>query len=288
VHPAARILYEMERWRGQFVCGFLSALLVAGAAGCRDESEGGAGGSGNGFSLEYTAGANMLLDLQVTASLSFTGTKPNIPSMRTVGVAQAHAIVRGDGQQGIQLKMSSSPDSLDEGDRFDLYLEFSRANQGGVIDGGGTLSGVLCNVAWFGADDSAVGVPGECDIRRSGGGYVVIPTTSYDETTGLTGTVTFGPVPNEIAAFTPGGGCDPDQICLSLDPSEFEPDVGYCLPATNLAEQAKSCSASCAEQLEFTVGGSPRCICTSACGGIGGGGGGDPPVCDPAYGCIDF
>lgn len=289
------------RREGESIWGVVWALLgaawLAGATACGDgggdsvtdgDSSSGSsgGGGGDGFSLDYRAGADALLDLQVTASLGFAGEKPTLPALSSIGVAQAHAIVLGNGQQIIDVTLSSA-DALEVGERFSVTLEFSRANEGDVIDSGGTLD-MSCGFYWSHADDSSVALSGSCDVRRSGGGYEVTVRETYDENTQLSGTVTFGPVPNEIVAYTPGDGCASDQICLSLDPDEYEPATGYCMPTTNLKSQAQPCSADCSQQLVIEVGSEETCICTAACGILGGGGGGDPPVCDPAYGCIDF
>lgn len=272
-----------------FLCALAGAALSFGTAACRNDGGGLGGGGGSaaeGFDLDYRAGADSLLDLRVTASLSFAGEKPALPTMSSVGVAQAHAIVLGNGQQVIDLALSSA-DNLETGDRFSVTLEFSRANQGDVLDSGGTLA-MSCNFYWSHADDSSFALSGECDVRRSEGGYAVTVRQSYSETTQFSGTLTFAPVPNEPVAYTPGDGCSSDQICLSLDPNDYEPGTGYCMPTTNLKSQAQPCSADCGQQLHIQVGSQSTCICTAVCGVIESGGGGDPPICDPAYGCIDF
>jgi len=264
--------------------------LATSAASCGGSEGGGGGGGGDGstFMLDYRGGAAMLLDLRATAAITFSGAKPSIPSYTSIGVAQAGARVLGNGQQIIELAMSSSNSSLDVGDRFSVYVEFARASLGTVIDSGGTVPGVRCDFTWSFANDDSFAPGAECAMKRSGGGYSLTIEQSYDEETQVAGTLTFGPVPNQIIAFTPGGGCASEETCLSLDPGEFEPQTGFCLPSANLKSQAAACSASCGTQLQITVGGSQRCVCTSECGRIATGGGGDPPTCDPAYGCIDI
>lgn len=274
-------------------CRRVAAIVVGGLLGCGADPAGtegsndaGDGASGDGFELEYRAGPAVLLDLSVTANLQFTGTIPALPPLSAVGVAQAHAIVLGNGQQIIDVSLSSTED-LDVGDRFGVDLEFSRANQGAVLDGGGTLT-MGCGFSWWHADDTSISLGGDCDVRRSDGGYAVTVLSVSDDETEISGTVTFAPVPNEPVAFTPGSGCPEDQTCLSLDPEEYEPETGYCMPTTRLKSQAEPCSADCSQELRIEVGGEETCICTAACGVLEQGGGGDPPTCDPAYGCIDF
>jgi len=91
-----------------------------------------------------------------------------------------------------------------------------------------------------------------------------------------------------VYAFTSGGGCSSGELCLSLDPNDYEPAKGYCMPTANLKSQAQVCSADCNQQLNIEVAKGELCVCTSVCGFIEGSGGGDPPTCDPAYGCIDI
>lgn len=267
----------------------LAVAILGGCAGeaAGDDGGGGdAGGGGDGFQLDYRSGPAALLDLRVLADLDFTGVEPTLPVLSPIGVAQAHATVFGDGQQWIELGMSTA-NELEVGDRFSVLLEFSRANDGPVLDGGGTLT-MGCNLDWSFADDTSFGLAGDCDVTRSSGGYAVTIVQASDESTAMSGTLTFAPVPNEPVAYTPGDGCPSDQICLSLDPEDYEPKTGYCLPTTSLKSHALPCSAECSAELRIQTGGEEICVCTAACGTLDQGGGGDPPTCDPAYGCIDF
>jgi hypothetical protein len=265
----------------------LSLVVLAGVLACSNGSPGGGDdGGGGGFELRYRAGGELLIDLQVDASLSFSGEAPAVPSLDDARVAQTLATVMGNGQQVIDLAMSNT-DDLDIGDRFVVRLEFSRANDGAVIDAGGTLN-MACSFAWYTADDELVSLTGDCDVHRDKGGYHVDVANVFLDDTQLSGTLDFSPVPNEPFAYTPDGFCSDDQTCLSLDLEDFEPETGYCLPRTNLKSQALPCSPDCAAQLDISVGGAQTCLCTAVCGRLESTGGGDPPVCDPAYGCIDF
>lgn len=264
----------------------IGGMLLVAAAGCGGEGSPSGGDPGDGFALDYHSGAEALVELDVSAELSFSGTRPGVPStLPSVGVAQAHAMLAGNGQQSVELVMSSGTAPY-EGDTFSVYLEFSRANDGATLDSGGSLT-MLCNLAWTGPDyDFAVS--GDCSVRQSAGGYSLTIVETYDEQTTVTGTLSFSPVSNEAYAFTPGSGCPSDQLCLSLDASDYAAETGYCLPSNNLKSAAVPCSADCPAQITMEAGGVETCVCSSPCGNLPVGGGGDPPVCDPAYGCIDY
>lgn len=275
--PALRLM------KANAVATLASLLACAGGSGGDAEDEGAGGGD---FEMHYRAGGELLIDLQIDASLSFSGGMPAVPQLDDVRVAQTHATVMGNGQQVIVLEVSST-DDLQVGDRFSARLEFSRANDGDIIDGGGELN-MSCIFAWNLADGGFFSLSGDCDVRRDGDGYTLEVANVFFEQTVLSGTLSFSPVPNEPYAYTPDGGCGDGLICLSLDPQEYDPQTGYCLPTTNLKSQAPSCNGECGEQLNISVGGSEVCVCSWACGRLDSSGGGDPPVCDPAYGCIDF
>lgn len=264
----------------------IGGVLLVGAFGCESEQSPGGGDPGDGFALDYHSGAEALVELDVSADLSFSGTAPGVPStLPSVGVAQARAMLAGNGQQSIELVLSSGSAPY-EGDTFRVYLEFSRANDGGTLDGGGALT-MGCDLGWTGPDyDFAVS--GDCSVRQTGGGYALTIVETYDEETTITGTLSFSPVSNQTYAFTPGSGCPSDQTCLSLDSSDYAAETGYCLPSTNLKSAAAPCSADCPAQLTLESGGAEICVCSAPCGNLPVGGGGDPPVCDPAYGCIDY
>ncbi len=267
----------------------LAGTLGCGASGAPGtdaaDSDGGGGGDGS-YEIAYRAGSESLLDLRVDANFELIGEDPGVPEMTGVQVAQASAIVLGNGQQTIEVNLSTGTD-FEHGDRFYATLEFSRANQGEVIDNGGTLA-MSCNFAWYSGADYAFASGGECDVRRSGGGYSVSILQTTGDGTQVAGDMQFAPVPNSIDTFTPGYGCADGDSCLSLDPDEYDPETGFCMPTTNLKSLAAPCTSECGEQLQVEVGGTQTCICTSVCGRVDAGGGGDPPTCDPAYGCVDF
>lgn len=269
--------------------GLLTGLLVFGVAAC-DSGSGGSddgGGTDKGrFTLDYRSGESALLDLRVDADLRFSGTPPGVPStLDSVGVGQAHAIFQGNGQQRIELVLSTGS-ALYEGETFSVTLEFSRANDGAILDAGDALN-MGCDLYWTGPDYD-FGTSGDCSVTQGNGGYSLTIVETYDEETTVSGTVSFSPVSNEAYAFTPGYGCPEDQICLSLDASDYDAETGYCLPTSNLKSDAAPCSAECTSQLTIEAGGTSTCVCSSPCGRIDAGGGGGPPVCDPAYGCIDY
>ena len=198
-------------------------------------------------------------------------------------MAQAHAVQHGDGQQILTFRMSSTT-SFDAGDRFSAELEFSRANDGDVLDAGGTLN-MACRFFWN-TGETTFAIIGDCDVHREGVDYVAVVTHGAFETTELHGTFRFGPVASEVTVFSPDGGCN-GLTCVSLDPAAGDPMTGYCLPPTNLKSDAEPCDPTCTVQLDVEVGGARTCVCSAACGRLASGGG-DPPVCDPAYGCIDI
>lgn len=225
-----------SKTRRAFTSPAALTLVAVALAACDGTSGGAAGGD---YALDYRAGAAQLLDLRVTARLTFGGAIPRVTPLTGLQLAQARSQVYGNGQQIVTLDLSTGA-TLEQGRAFQLTLEYGRVgSQGAALDAGQTVA-MSCSFAWYGGgDDFAIG--GDCNVRRSGGGYALTIAETFGEDTTLRGTFEFGPVPNVPGSYTPGDGCASEAICLSLDPDAYEPETGYCMPKTNLKAQAQPC-----------------------------------------------
>ena len=87
------------------LCALVGASLVLSVVACGGGgADAGGGGSGDRFAIDYRSSARALLDLRVKADLRFSGKLPGVPgTLANVRIGQAHAQVRGNGQQTIDL-----------------------------------------------------------------------------------------------------------------------------------------------------------------------------------------
>lgn len=271
--------------------------IVTLVIGCADQSDDGGGGGGGGkvVAWHYTAGAEALIPFVIDGSLAATpvdGVEFGIPMAFPINAAWAYGETNGGGVLIPAFEWSST--ELDDNEaahgRFEIQIapeDVAAVQQGSTITAD-------CEVSW---EDPLVGnTPhtfgfgrGGCSVSFARGKYTArvdrmqIQDGSGDKGALLSGQVTFSPVPSSPTVFTEF--CGAEQVCMSLDPDDLSPAKGWCLPQSNRKADAVPCASDCEEQLTIEAGNTSQCVCTFVCGNVEQAGG--PPVCHPAYGCID-